>query len=77
MLVSPRNSCAGYGEGGARGGGWAGPPSGRQGAPGILPGGVPWTLPAKPPLGWGFLTLVTFMCFDDHFCIVKSEEKIL
>lgn len=50
-------------------------PGGWQGSLSILLGGVPWALPAS--LGWGFLTLGVFffMCFEDHFCIVRSEEK--
>lgn len=78
MLVSPRNSCAGYGEG------WAGAlglllPRGQQGSPGVLPCGVPWALPASPtprPRDGAFSPWVLFMCFEDHFCIVRSEEKI-
>lgn len=76
MLASPRDSCAGYGEGWA---GWgalgSSLPGGWQGSPSILLGGVPWALPASPGMGLSHPGCFFFMCFEDHFCIVRSEEK--
>lgn len=78
MLASLRDSCAGSGEGWAGlGGSWACPSLwGRQGAQGILPNGS--LGPCLPSFPWdgSFSPWVLFMCFEDHFCIVRSEEKI-
>lgn len=51
------------------------PPSDQQGAPSILPGGVPWA-PLSFQIPGAFSPWVLFMCFGDHFCIVRSEKKI-
>lgn len=39
---------------------------------------APWGSlgPASSPWGAAFLPWVPLMCFEDHFCIVRSEEKI-
>lgn len=50
---------------------WAG--MGRGGGHPVLWARVPWAL---PPPGWGSLSPGELcMCFEDHFCIVRSEEK--
>lgn len=48
MLVSPQNSCAGYGKAGQGWGLGLRLPWDQQGAPSILPGGVPGALPSSP-----------------------------
>lgn len=68
VLVSPRGSCAGCGEGLNRwGAGLASLWVGRGSPMGFLG--------PLPPLRWGFLTLGAFYVLKDHFCIVRSEEK--
>lgn len=49
---------------------WAG--MGRGGDRPVLWAGAPWAL---PPQDGAFSPGVLCMCFEDHFCIVRSEEK--
>ena len=75
MLVSPWNSRAGYWEGWAGGGAGLAPPSG----PAVVtrhPAQWGSLGPASFPWDGAFSPWVLFMCFEDHFCIVRSEEKI-
>lgn len=66
MLVSPQNSCAGYGNAGQGVGAGPVPPLGPAGGT-QHPARFPWDGASSPR--------VLFMCFEDHFCIVRSEEK--
>lgn len=58
-------------------GSWVAPPSGAgRGHKTSCP--VGFLGPCLPSFPWdgAFSPWVLFMCFEDHFCIVRSEEKI-
>lgn len=78
MLASPRDSGAGYREGWAGGGAGLSPSWGLAGLTeypawwgSVGPASFPWDGAFSP---WVFFFFF-LMCFEDHFCIVRSEEK--